>query len=88
MFEIDECRDKFGMKLQTDKRVQQYHNCTQLEWNTNGDNGISLHGAILNNLTICGGRIGWKQEISRCLRALKFHSKCLSKIGKKYIGLP
>lgn len=53
MLKIDECKDKFGMKLQIDIRVQ-YHDCPQLEWNTNEDNDISLHGAILNNLTILG----------------------------------
>lgn len=46
MLEIDACRDKFGMKLQIDERVQQYRDCTQLEWNTNEVNDISLCGAI------------------------------------------
>lgn len=54
MLEIDECKDKFGMKLQIDARVQRYHNCTQLEWNSNEDNVISLHGATLNSLTLLG----------------------------------
>lgn len=54
MPEIDACRDKSGMKLQIDGRVQQYRDCTQLEWNTNEVNDISLCGAILNSLTILG----------------------------------
>lgn len=54
MLEADVCKDKFGIKLQLDERVQQYHDCTQMEWNTNEDNGISLHGAFLNSLTILG----------------------------------
>lgn len=78
MLEIDECKDKFGMKSQIDRRVQQYHNCTQLEWNTNEDNDISLHGAILNNLTVFGGSIGQKEEVSPSLGVPKFHNKCLS----------
>lgn len=54
MLKIDECKDTLGMKLQIDIRVQQYHDCTQLEWNTDEDDDISLHGVILNNLTILG----------------------------------
>lgn len=54
MPEIDACKGKFGMKLQIDERVQQYHDCTQLEWNTNEVNDISLRGAILNSLTVLG----------------------------------
>lgn len=52
--ETDVCKDKFGIKLQLDERVQQYHDCTQMEWNTNEYNDIYLHGAILDSLTILG----------------------------------
>lgn len=61
MLEINVRKDKFRMKLQIDEKVQQYHECTQMKWNTNEDNDISIHGAILNSLTIleevqAGGR--------------------------------
>lgn len=54
MLEINVRKDKFRMKLQIDEKVQQYHECTQMKWNTNEDNDISIHGAILNSLTILG----------------------------------
>lgn len=44
MLEIDGYKGKFGMKLQLDASVQQYHDCAQLEWNTIDDNDISFHG--------------------------------------------
>lgn len=54
MLEIDAGKDKFGMKLQIDERVQQYRDCTQLEWNINEANDISLRGTVFNSLTILG----------------------------------
>lgn len=71
MLEIDSCKDKFGMKLQIDERVQQYRDCTQLEWNTNEVNDISLRGAILNSLTILG-------DVQTGSRELAFNSPDVS----------